>query len=226
MSRHGEDFTQCEPFQDELAELALGILSGRRRSEVLGHVASCPRCTAELERLSVVADTLLLLAPEVEPPLGFELRLAERLQEAAAVYRPRRFRRGAALSAAAVIALALGFGLGTIAAPQNGNAKEQPAAANLTAANLTSHGHVVGEVMISAGSPAWMFMTIEAGAWSGPVTCDVTVAGGTVQQIGAFKLLGGYGAWGAALASPAGQVRSARLVAPDGTVVASAQLSA
>jgi hypothetical protein len=221
----GEDSTQCELFQDELAEMSLGILSGRQRAEVLGHVGSCPRCAAHLEGLSVAADTVLLLAPEIEAPLGFELRLAERLQETPAAHPPRRFRRGPALCAAAAVTIALGFGLGALAASQAGHANHQPAVANLTTANLTSHGHVVGQVMISAGSPAWMFMTIDAGAWPGEVTCDLTTAGGTVQRIGTFKLSGAYGAWGAALPSPAGTVRSARLIAPDGTVLASAKLS-
>lgn len=80
--------------------------------------------------------------------------------------------------------------------------------------------------MISAGKPAWMFMTIDAGAWSGKVTCQLTLAGGKIERIGVFKLSAGYGAWGAPLTSPAGRVRSAQLVTSNGTVLASAQLSA
>lgn len=229
MSGYIEDPKQCEVIQDELAELALGVLSGRNRSEVLGHVESCSRCGAELERLSIVADALLQLAPEVQAPLGFELRLAERLQterlQAEATHPSRRFGRVALFSAAAVMAV-LGFGLGALVIPGGGNSQGQSATANLTTANLTSHGHVLGEVMISAGSPAWMFMTVDDGAWPGTVTCDVTYAGGKVQTVGVFRLSGGYGAWGAPLSSSAGQVRSARLIASNGTVLASAQLSA
>ena len=93
MSGDISDAGRCEVFRDELAELALGTLSGRSRSEALDHVASCQTCAAELERLSIVADQLLQLAPEMEPPLGFELRLAEKLQGAAMARRPKRFRR-------------------------------------------------------------------------------------------------------------------------------------
>ncbi|MCU1493504.1 MAG: hypothetical protein JWO62_1268 [Acidimicrobiaceae bacterium] len=221
MSGYGEDRGPCESIRDELAELALGVLSGRSRSEVLRHVESCARCAAELEQLSIVADTLVQLAPEIEPPLGFELRIAERLQEAATAHRPRRRRRASVLAVAAVVMVVFGFGLGTLTPSHN----RQPALANLTSADLNSHGHVLGEVMVSAGSPAWMFMTIESGAWSGKVTCEVTLAGGKIETIGVFKLSGGYGAWGVPLTSPAAQVRSARLIAPDGTVLASAQIS-
>jgi hypothetical protein len=225
MSGYIEDPGQCDLIRDELTELTLGILSGRRRSEVLGHVGSCLRCSAELEHLSMVADTLLQLAPEVEPPLGFELRLAERLQVGATVHRQRRLRRASVLSAAAAVMVFLGFGLGALVTPGGDNNRAQSATANLTRANLTSHGQVLGEVMISAGSPAWMFMMIDQGAWPGKVTCEVTLAGGRVETLGTFTLTGGYGAWGAPLTSPAGQVRSVRLIAPNGTVLASARFS-
>jgi hypothetical protein len=230
MTDYIEDSQRCEMIQDELAELALGILTGRNRSEVLGHVESCPRCSAELERLSVVADTLLLLGPEVQPPLGFELRLAERLQaenvQAEATHPPRHLGRITLLSAAAAVMAVLGFGFGALVTPGGDNSHGLSATAKLTTANLTSHDGVLGEVMISPGSPPWMFMTVNDGTWPGNVTCQVTYAGGRVQTVGVFWLSGGYGAWGAPLSSSAGQVRSARLVASNGTVLASARLSA
>jgi anti-sigma factor RsiW len=225
MSGNIEDPGQCELVQDELAEFALGTLYGRSRSEVLHHVGSCARCAAKLERFSVVADTLLQLAPEIEPPLGFELRLAERIQTSASVHRPRRFRRASALSVAAMVMVVLGFGLGMLVTPRGANNQGRSATANLTSANLTSQGHVLGEVVISGGSPAWMFMTVNEGARSGRVICDVTLAGGKVESIGAFVLTGGYGSWGAPLTSPVSKVRSARLIAQNGTVLATAQLS-
>jgi hypothetical protein len=227
VSGYDEDPTQCEVIQDELGELSLGILSGRRRSEALGHVGSCRPCRAELERLSILADTLLQFAPRIQPPLGFELRLAERL-DAEAAHRPsrmRRLRRIGSLSVAAVVISILSFGIGALVTPGGGNGQVRSATAKLTTADLTSHGEVLGEVMISAGGPAWMFVTIDGGAWPGTVTCDVTLAGGKVETIGVFKLSGGYGAWEAPLKSPAGQVRFARLIAANGTVLATARLS-
>jgi len=220
------DPRKCEVIQDELAELALGTLSGRSRSEGLEHVGSCPRCAAELERLSIVADKLLQLAPEVEPPLGFELRLAEKLQVAATARQPRRLRRTSALAVAAAVVALFGFGLGSVVAAGGGDSHNESATAGLTAANLTSHGSVLGKVIISAGSPPWMFMTISGGTLSGTVKCEVTLAGGKVETLGAFKITGGYGAWDAPLRSPGGAVRSARLIASNGAILASARLSA
>ncbi len=69
----------CEEYGDELAELALGVLTGRDRARVLSHVDSCPRCAEELEILSRTADSVVQAAPDMEPPLGFEVRLFERM---------------------------------------------------------------------------------------------------------------------------------------------------
>ena len=55
------------------------MLTGRERSRVLSHVESCPRCAEELEILSRTADSVLQAAPDMEPPLGFEVRLFERM---------------------------------------------------------------------------------------------------------------------------------------------------
>jgi hypothetical protein len=223
MSGSDDGLSQCETVQDDLAELALGVLSGRGRSEVLDHVGSCVHCSVELEQLAIVTDTLVQLAPPVEPPVGFELRLAERLR-AAAAHRPKRSRRVAALGAAAAVSMTLGFGLGALVTSGAGSGQGQPATSTLTTANLTSHGQVLGEVVISAGRPAWMFMTIKGGGWPGTVRCDVTLVGGRVETIGVFQLSGGYVAWAAPLTSAAHQVRSAQLIAPNGAIVANAQL--
>ncbi len=62
-----------------LAELALGILTGRERAATLAHVENCPRCAEELELLSRAADAVVQVAPDREPPVGFEVRLFERM---------------------------------------------------------------------------------------------------------------------------------------------------
>jgi hypothetical protein len=59
-----------------LAGLALGL---RQPGHValVGHVAACSTCAANLEDLVTVAGTLSLLAPEADPPSGFEGRVLE-----------------------------------------------------------------------------------------------------------------------------------------------------
>jgi len=82
----------CEEYGDELAELALGVLTGRERARVLWHVESCPRCAEELEILARAADSVVQAAPEMEPPLGFEVRLFERMGLTDVAPRRRRLR--------------------------------------------------------------------------------------------------------------------------------------
>ena len=100
--------------RDELAELSLGVLTGRERARVLAHVESCPRCADELELLSRVADTVVQAAPEMEPPLGFEVRLFEKMGVTDGPPRRRRLRPSRwvpAVVGVAAAALALGLGL-------------------------------------------------------------------------------------------------------------------
>ena len=100
-----------------MAELALGVLTGRERARALSHVESCPRCAEELEILSRAADTVVQAAPDMEPPLGFEVRLFERMGVTDAAPRRRRRRRlrpsrwVPAVVGVAAAALALGLGL-------------------------------------------------------------------------------------------------------------------
>lgn len=225
MSDHTDDALPCAAWRDDLAELALGVLWGRRRSEVLKHIEGCPRCSAELEQLSIVADNLLQLAPEVEPPLGFELRLAERLHATSGPSASRRRFRAPAIAVAAVVVALAGFGLGTATTGHSTTATPATIPGQ-TSAPLISNGRTLGEVVVSAGAPAWLLMTIDGGNTWSSVTCEVTLASGKVVRLGDFRLSHGYGAWSAPLAASEGQIRSARLLSPDGTVVAQATITA
>lgn len=66
------DPTRCGDVADALAEVATGAASGPDRARVLAHLAECPACRHELEELTRVADDVLLVAPEHDPPAGFE----------------------------------------------------------------------------------------------------------------------------------------------------------
>jgi hypothetical protein len=101
----------CARIRELAPELALRIADGEQRAEALEHLAGCADCRAHLESLARVADELLLLAPPLEPPLGFEDRVAARISAApaAAPPPPRRRRFALAFAAAACVgALAAG----------------------------------------------------------------------------------------------------------------------
>ena len=89
----------CAEVRELAPELALGILSGAERAEVLLHVNGCARCQAYVAELTEAADAIPQLAPEAEPPAGFEGRVLRRLGEG-----ERRTRRRWIAAAAGVAA--------------------------------------------------------------------------------------------------------------------------
>ncbi|HEX2433018.1 MAG TPA: zf-HC2 domain-containing protein, partial [Gaiellaceae bacterium] len=99
---------RCREIRELAAEVALGIADGEDRARVLKHAAECPECRRELERLSTVADELLVVAPKEEPPPGFELRVLDSIQTSVP---KRRFPlRGLAVVAAVVATAAITAG--------------------------------------------------------------------------------------------------------------------
>jgi hypothetical protein len=231
----------CDDHAENLAELALGILTGRARAATLAHVDSCPRCAEELEQLSHAADAVVSVAPEIEPPMGFEVRLFGRmgLTEAPAAFEVPQSARKRALaqwssrlprwvlaSAAAVIALALGLGIGwsTGSSPNGGTPRQGPAGAEVAVGNLTANGTSVGSVNTYGGSKPWMIVTL-ADSWSdGKVTCEVVTKDGVTHEVGSFTAKDGYGAWGAPLRVAPQDVQEAEVVSSTGKVIATAAL--
>jgi hypothetical protein len=79
-SRCNPQDTSHERFEADLAELASGVLDRRKEAALLNHLVSCPSCAAEFEQLSWAAKSLLLLVLEIEPPIGFESRIWNRIE--------------------------------------------------------------------------------------------------------------------------------------------------
>ena len=76
----GPQVTSHERFEADLAELAAGVLDRREEAALLDHLASCPSCATEFEQLASAAKSLLELALEMEPPVGFESRFWDRIE--------------------------------------------------------------------------------------------------------------------------------------------------
>jgi len=229
-----------DAFSDNLAELALGILTGRERAATLAHVDGCPRCAEELEQLSHAADAVVTVAPEIEPTMGFEVRLFERMgfaeapvipSIAASRRRVQPFRwaarspRWAAALAAAAIALVIGLSVGWSAGSGPGNGSRGGGGQEVASAPLVANGSSVGSVHTYGGSKPWMIVTL-ADSWTdGKVTCEVVTANGVTHKVGTFTAKDGYGAWGAPLRVAPQDVRKAEVVSASGTVIATASLA-
>jgi hypothetical protein len=227
----------CAAVEHDLAELALGVLTGRERVAALGHLESCAHCAADVEQLSALGDRVLDLAPVAEPPVGFEAGVFSRLgfSPDGVARRPRRaglYLRGGAqgrprrwpIVAAAGVAAAVLLGAGALA----GHALSGPGTSRhspLEAAALRTGGHDVGSVVVYPGDPTWLYMSVYDDAWQGPLRCEVTVGHGKPFTLGEFWLSDGWGAWEASTSVPAGHLSRALIVGQDGQVLASAQLS-
>jgi len=217
----------CEQYANELAELSLGVLTGRERARVLAHVESCPRCADELERLSRVADTVVQAAPEMEPPLGFEVRLFEKMGVADVAPRRRRLRPSRwvpAVVGVAAAALALGLGLSLTSSSPPTVTAHAPGSHEVMTAALVENGETVGHVMTFGGDKPWMSMMLADSTARGKVTCVVVTSDGVTHRIGTFVARAGYGAWIAPLHVDPTDVRSAEVVSPSGAVIATATL--
>jgi hypothetical protein len=209
--------TGCGPSADALPELALGTLAGRERAQALSHVESCPRCAAELEVLSRAADSLVLTAPVVQPPMGFESRVFDRMgiggHRNLRRWRPHWAR--AVAVAAVVVAAALGVAFVLT------SSSPSPAPERTASAALVQDGTAVGRVTVN-GPARSMSMTLSDAVVRGPVHCAVVTDDGVVHQVGTFDVRAGYGAWIVPLGVDPARVRTAELTSPSGTMIAAA----
>jgi len=212
----------CEHTRQLAAELALGIADGADRARALQHLAECAECRRAVEELSAVTDELMLLAPERQPPVGFESRVLALLQPPQAAARPfRQRRRGllAALAAAAVAAvLAAAVVLGA-------TSDDRRLADHYRAALATAHGTdfeaarlrdsaaiPAGVVYGYRGSPSWIFVAIYRPYRSTPYAVELMMTSGRRVRLASLRLDPRTGSAGQAIPVDLHSVSGVRLV--------------
>jgi hypothetical protein len=158
--------SECERIRELAPELALGIADGEQRAEALEHLANCADCRAHLESLARVADELLLLAPPLEPPLGFEDRVAARIAPAPVAAPPRRrWRPALALGAAVCLAAVAAGGVWMATSSDRELASSYRSALDrvdgnyfATGALEAPSGQEVGDVYAYDGDHSWVYV--------------------------------------------------------------------
>ena len=65
-------------------------------------------------------------------------------------------------------------------------------------------------------------MSVYIPAGNGTVICQVESGNGHITTVGSFRLADGRGYWGSPVPATQGSLTGARLVGPDGTVLATA----
>jgi hypothetical protein len=134
--------------------------------------------------------------------------------------RPSTWVPAGVAAAAAAVALGLGLGLSSSPAPSISAHAGTPQ----VSANLVEDGKTVGHVMTFAGAKPWMWMTLSDSAARGTVTCVIVTDDGVSHRVGSFATSQGYGTWATPLHVNPAQVRTAEVVSPSGTVIATASL--
>ncbi len=231
----------CAYLADTLAEVATGAASGPDRALVLDHLAGCADCRRDLDELTRVADDILLVAPEHEPPAGFESAVLARIaaEPRATIERPapveaqtvRRRRFGQPLAQAAAAAL-LALGAAGIVW-QATEADRDLAAAyrdTLDVADgryfsavdlLRPDGASAGTVFFYEGNPSWLFTVVRDAPVDGTYDVIVTTGGHDVLVTTCAVRAAACGA-GATVDVPIYRIDEIRLIAPDGTTLTTA----
>ena len=215
---------RCADTWKVLPELALGIADGEERALALEHLSGCSDCRRELEQLSAIADDLLALAPEREPPAGFEARVLERVKTHPARPRPRRrwvmrlSFAAAVVASAAVTALVLtsSYSADRHLASQYRAALQGADGRYFQSARLrTPDGAQVGTVFAYQGSPSWLFYVLRGSYADGVYREQIVTRSGRLIDLPRFRLVAA--SWGVATPVPLRDIALVRLIpAPQG----------
>jgi hypothetical protein len=214
----------CSSVRDLVPELALGVAAGDERAFALKHLATCAECRAALEETTGVVDELVLLAPEHEPPPGFEGRVLAAIDAES----PRR-RRAVPWLVAAAVAVLVAVGATTVTrwadaddrrlADQYRQTLDVADGSYLRAADLvTASGDAAGHVFAYQGQPSWVFMTVE-GVPTGNYDVTLMTEDGRIHDIGTCWVRDGRASWGTAIDVPVSTVDRLEMRAADDTVV-------
>jgi predicted anti-sigma-YlaC factor YlaD len=208
----------CAAARERAPDLAVGMLDGAERAEVLEHVHACPSCQAYVSELTGVADELVHLAPEIEPPAGFGTRVVASMQ------RPKRLRRRWVAALAAAVAAAA---IVSIVAVRVIDAERGPVQAVAPTVARTpmvgANGLRVGEVVTATGDATALAVTVDYAVEDGRY--DVVLRSRDDSTVlGTMEIADGKGEWSGRVTDTHRSTSSLDLVDRQGTPVCSAEL--
>ena len=205
----------CDEFHEQVDDLALGQLEEPSRSAALAHAAGCQSCQTLLAGLGGVADRLLLAAPQLEPPAGFESRALARMGASTAT------RTGRWVTAVAAVLIVVAGAVLWWAA--NDDAASDVVAARIEAADDVTIGAVE---LRSTPTPHVLVMIDAPRPDPGTRTCELQREDGTWVSVGSWEVDDiAAGVWAVGIAPELLDATAMRIVADDGTVLAAADFN-
>jgi len=191
----------CPDVREVAPDFAFGILDGEARADVLLHLDHCPTCQRFVSELSETADAMVLLAPEAEPPPGFERRALDHIIETS---RRRRWRTTKLVAATAAAAAIL-----SVVTVRVGDQNREPAASVVavgtqTASMVGADGKEVGKVdVVSDGTTMALDLSVAYALPDGDYNIVLTRSGAPKEALDILHVTGGAGVWsGSARAAP------------------------
>lgn len=213
----------CEQARDLAPELAVGVISGDDRAQLLAHTSSCAACRRHVEKLSETADSLLLLAPEHEPPAGFESEVLRQIRTPAVERRGRLLWAAAAVVLAAV--MAAGAALWTTHEERELGTHYQHALDEADGDYFgvrrleTLNGEKVGNVFLYTGHTDWAFVVFHEGVARGDYRAELKMKQAGVVNLGEFDLVGAEQTWGRDIKADMKEATALWFRGPDGEVL-------
>lgn len=209
---------ECAEARELFPELAAGVAAGDERARALGHLSDCPACRREFAGTAEVVDELLWLAPEHDPPAGFESSVLARLTPAAPPRRRPRPRLLWAASIAAAAVLAAG-------AVWWQTADDRELASDYRHTLTVAHGHGLsaaplllagggetGTVFAYDGSPSWIYVTFRSAPLQGRYDVRLLTRDGRRLALRPFTARPGGTAWGSTIQVPIEQMQKLEFI--------------
>ncbi|HET7721446.1 MAG TPA: hypothetical protein VFK43_15875 [Acidimicrobiales bacterium] len=207
----------CAELEALAAELALGTVSGAERAGALDHLAGCAACRSLVEELAGVADRMLLLAPVIEPPPGFESKVLARMGVSPPVRELRPTRRRRLL--VGVAAAALVAAMSTAGAAWLADEAERPTEVR-TALAADNEGRWRCRAVVYGEKPTWLVVSLDRTDGSNNFYSVEALRTGsdTPVKVGSFNLDQGHGTLARQLDLAAGDLASVRVLDAGGRV--------
>jgi hypothetical protein len=201
----------CAEARELFPELAADVAAGDERARALTHLSGCADCRRELAQTTEIVDELLLLAPEHEPPPGFEHSVIASLTPPTPLRRLR-----APLLWAASIVLVAGIAAGAVwwqtaddrrLASDYRHTLAVAHGRGLSAAPLlTADGAETGTLFAYEGSPPWLYVTFRSLPTPGHYDVQLFTTDGRSLTLRPFTATPRSFGWGSIIRVPVEQI--------------------